>query len=161
MKRLRSRHILDSEPNHQVAALFRFEKKWFFEESDMCCAMEWDIDDVCAHPGRCQHIAIRRRAKSVYGMRQSTVGPVGGSLRYASRLTGTSRIRTQWSLSKDLPKHLRLTPQKAMERPGTVGRAQGVKGPNGHLTSSSGGALTSVSTLPLQLVKAKVLEVMA
>ena len=123
--------------------------------------MEWDIDDVCAHPGRCQHSAIRRWAKSVYGMRQSTVGPVGGSLRYASRLTGTSRIRTEWSLSKDLPKHLRLTPQKAMERPGTVGRAQGVKGPNGHLTSSSGGALTSVSTLPLQLVKAKVLEVMA
>ena len=82
--------------------------------------MEWDIGDVCAHPGRCQHIAIRRRAKSVYGVRQSTVGPVGGSLRYASRLTGTSRIRTQWSPSKDLPKHLRLIPQKAMERPWAV-----------------------------------------
>ena len=124
--------------------------------------MEWDATGVHAHRLRCQQPELDGQAQAIQRVPKIDTEPVGGSLTRPRRLQVTTR-----SWGYDSPpilgrsKYMRQRSHTALDRLGMVYRAHGCSGPLGPLEIRSDGALTSVRTRAVCLVKRDEQEVMA
>ena len=124
--------------------------------------MEWDTCGVHAHRPRCQHLVLNGQEQSVQRVPKIDTGPVGGPPvrpRYQQVTT-----RAWWDGSPPIlkrPKYKRQRPHTALDRPRMVYRAHGYSGPLGPREIRSDGALTTVRTSAVYLVKRDEQKVMA
>ena len=128
----------------------------------VCVKMEWDTNSVHAHRTRCQHPVLYGQVQSVQWVPRNDTGPVGGSPtrpRYQKVYTGARCDGSPLILER--PKYTRQCPQKALDRPRMVYRAHGYNGPIGPREIRSDGALTTVRTRAVCLVKRDEQKVMA
>ena len=124
--------------------------------------MEWDTSGVHAHRPRCQHPVLNGQAQAVQRVPKIDTRPVGGSLTRPRRLQVTTRT---WGDDSPpilgRPKYMRQRSHTALDRLGMVYRAHGYSGSLGPREIRSDGALTSVRTRAVCLVKRDEQEVMA
>ena len=124
--------------------------------------MEWDTNGVRAHRQRCQYPVLDGQPKAIQSVPKTETGPVGGSpnrLRYYEVTTKAWGDDSPPVLAR--PKYMRLWLHNALDRPWMVTRAQRCSGPLGPRKIRSDGALTSVRTRAVCLVKRDEQEVMA
>ena len=124
--------------------------------------MEWDTSGVCAHRPRCPHPILNGLAQAIQRVPKIDTEPVGGSLARPRHLKVTTRAWCDDSPPlTGGPKYKRQRPQKALDRPRMVYRAHGYSGPLGPREIRSDGALTTVRTSAVCLVKRDEQKVMA
>ena len=124
--------------------------------------MEWDTSGVCAHRPRCQRLVLAGLEQSVQRVPTLDTGPVGGPPARPRHLKVTTRAWCDESPPlTGGPKYMRQRPQKALDRPRMVHRAHGDSGPLGPREIRSDGALTTVRTSAVCLVKRDEQKVMA
>ena len=124
--------------------------------------MEWSTDGVQAHRRQCHYPGRSGQVQTVQRVTKFETGPVGGS----PTRPGHQRVKpSTWcddgSPSLDRPTYRRQRPLEALDRPWTVYRAHGYNGPNGPREIRKRGALTTVSSRVVCLVKRDEQEVMA
>ena len=149
-------------PKHRTVAALATSRNSLRRTPPVRVKMEWDTSGVHAHRPRCQHPVLNGQAQAVQRVPKIDTGPVGGPPVRPRHLLVTS---TAWcDDSPPLtggPKYKRQRPHTALDQPRMVCRTHGYSGPLGPREVRSDGALTSVRTCPVCLVKRDEQKVMA
>ena len=116
--------------------------------------MEWDTSGVHAHRPRCQHPVLYGQEQSVQRVSKIDTGPVGGPPVRPRHFKVTTRAWCDDSPPlTGGPNYMRQRPHTALDRPRMVYRAHGYTGPLGPREIRSDGALTTVRTSAVYLMK--------